>query len=151
MADTVFDSYLKSVYGGGSGLEYFDAVRGGYDLDIFGGFAPAEIFGGEDLLEVEDLSEPPAKPKQCSEESPCANGDDRDVASIIGYIQIGVHTTPIVGEGAEANSELLSPMQLAIDMPATELTAAREAKKVETDSVGPVEVGQMLLELDLSV
>ena len=55
MSGAVFDSYIKSVYGSGTSMEYFDNINGGNiygDNSIFGGVnaAPAATLTGEQAL-----------------------------------------------------------------------------------------------------
>lgn len=116
MSGTVFDSYIKSVYGSGSSMEYFDSIDGG-SHDIFGGLGPTEIFdsieGGSYNHSIEDYSiegssdnnhidsikdESDDESDNESEKSVTKKDDTPDDSSIIGYIQIGIHSTPIVGE-----------------------------------------------------
>ncbi len=96
MADSVFESYVQSVYGSGSGLAYFDSVQGGDD--IFGGANPIEI--------MEELEAIPLEKKQ------------EQADPIIGYIQIGLHSTPIVESDASDSKEstITAPMELNLCM-----------------------------------
>ena len=48
MSGAVFDSYIKSVYGSGTSMEYFDNINGG---DIYG---DNNIFGGVNAVEILD-------------------------------------------------------------------------------------------------
>ena len=48
MSEVVFDSYIKSVYGSGTSMEYFDNINGG---DIYG---DNNIFGGVNAVEILD-------------------------------------------------------------------------------------------------
>ena len=48
MSGVVFDSYIKSVYGSGTSMEYFDNINGG---DIYG---DNSIFGGVNAVEILD-------------------------------------------------------------------------------------------------
>lgn len=143
MAETVFDSYVKSVYGSGNGLNFFDSFNGGNeDLEIFGGVSPDEIldeiegFYPKKVKTIEPCPEKPVEP--CSEkpidsesiiEDICINTQsDTKVPeeSIIGYIQIGIHTTPIIEESANISIDdtVLAPIDIQLSIP----------KKIKTDA-----------------
>jgi len=55
MAGVVFESYLNSIYGAGSGIEYFDA-NSSTDNSIFGGLSPDDIFIISDESDSDDES-----------------------------------------------------------------------------------------------
>lgn len=127
MSESVFDSYLKSVYGGG--LNFFDSIHGGNeDIDIFGGVNPAEI-----LDEIDDFY-----PKQKKAKDSDKNSDPISEESIIGYIQIGIHTTPIVGSNPSDSAEnIIAPINLQLN----------NSKK---EKIGPKAVGKILRQLNSS-
>lgn len=103
MASSVFNSFIKSVYAGGSSVNFFDSIQGGQDdLDIFGGVSPDEI-----LDEIEGFNTKKAPKKEPDSESEEEKECDKPVPeeSIIGYIQIGIHTTPIVNIDTEIASK----------------------------------------------
>lgn len=105
MASSVFNSFIKSVYAGGSSVNFFDSIQGGQDdFEIFGGVSPEEILDEiegfntkkEAPKKEESDSESEEEDKQCTKVKPALPEE-----SIIGYIQIGIHTTPIVNIDTE--------------------------------------------------
>lgn len=108
MASSVFNSFIKSVYAGGSSVNFFDSIQGGNeDFEIFGGVNPAEI-----LDEIEGFNTKKATKKEESDSESDSESEEEDKQctkvkpalpeeSIIGYIQIGIHTTPIVNIDTE--------------------------------------------------
>jgi hypothetical protein len=86
-------------------MEYFDSIDGG-SHDIFGGLGPTEIFdsieGGSYDNSIEggsyDNSIDDESDDESEDESDNKSVTKKDDESIIGYIQIGIHSTPIVGE-----------------------------------------------------
>lgn len=116
MSEAVFDSYIKSVYGSGSSMEYFDRINGG-SYDIFGGLDSVEIFDEpQSVIKSNDIEQP-------------NNSDDetiKDDKSIIGYIQIGIHTMPIVDNNQD---DLIAPMEIQLNPTLNKL------KKITPDDV----------------
>jgi hypothetical protein len=165
MTDAVFNSYLKSVYGGGSAMEYFDDIPGvfggqaSYDQDIFGGADPAEIleamdgFSFEKKLHRDTDDDTDAVSDDGDDDSASDDGDDTDDRSggdeslgekkddsIIGYIQLGIHMTPIVSgasdhSGREMSDSLTSPIELDLSGASSDLS--------------PEDIGEELRQLSL--
>lgn len=121
MSGTVFDSYIKSVYGSGSSMEFFDNISGGAQ-DIFGGLDPMEIFD-EPISPKSNLdTETKKETKHHSNDLPV---DDQ---SIIGYIQIGIHMTPIVDD---TQDDITAPMEIQLHP-----TKATKDKKISPEDIG---------------
>lgn len=168
MSGTVFDSYIKSVYGSGSGMEYFDSIHGG-DRDIFGGLDSAEIL--DDIEEPSsdhwepssDREEPSSdNEKQFDDDNESEDDNDNlfglsggvnktkkdsddnessDDQSIIGYIKIGIHRTPIVDDALDLSDG---------SDDSDELTAPMEIQlnSIEEGKISPEDIGDMLRALD---
>lgn len=121
MSGTVFDSYIKSVYGSGSSMEFFDNISGGAQ-DIFGGLDPMEIFdepiSPKSTLDTETKKET----KHHSNDLPV---DDQ---SIIGYTQIGIHMTPIVDDNQD---DITAPMKIQLHP-----TKTTKDKKISPEDIG---------------
>ncbi len=131
MSESVFNSYINSVYGSGSGLDFFDSIQGGYeDLDIFGGVSPAEI-----LDEIDNFYPKKHKDDPKHESKSIANDTTLTSDDIIGYIQIGIHTMPIVDNDTDIQSTtsdggIVEPMSIQL--------CPQKKEKVGAKAIGEV-------------
>lgn len=122
MSGTVFDSYIKSVYGSGSTIEFFDSIHGGAQ-DIFGGLTPMEIFDEPNPQEVDTEQK-----KEIDDEPQEPYGGSEPDQSIIGYIQIGIHMTPII---EESQDDITAPMEIQLHP-----TKPTKDKKISPEDIG---------------
>jgi len=129
MSGTVFDSYIKSVYGSGSSMEFFDNISGGAQ-DIFGGLDPMEIFDEpsslKSSLDTETKKDTKHHSNDLSDHSGREGSDDDQ--SIIGYIQIGIHMTPIVDDNQD---DITAPMKIQLHP-----TKTTKDKKISPEDIG---------------
>lgn len=138
MSGTVFESYIKSVYGSGSSMEYFDSIDGG-SLDIFGGLGPTEIFdepvaysGANDHEAIDTFvggAEPdndePSRAYESKKERDLE--DSSDNSSTIGYLQYDGHKTYIEGhrttKGGYDEYDLTAPIDISLGGSHTEISS----------------------------
>lgn len=166
MSGAVFDSYIKSVYGSGTSMEYFDNINGGDiygDNNIFGGVNAVEILdeidgfysksekkerGAKDKHSDSDSDSDSKKcntrkdSKKSKEGSKPVIGDTIDNQSIIGYITYNTHSIPIVDCGIEKDTKsvsIIAPMEIKIDQYTSKKT------------ITPEDVGSIIRELDLKI
>lgn len=165
MSGAVFDSYIKSVYGSGTSMEYFDNINGGNiygDNSIFGGVNAAEILDEIDGFyskaekkerdskdnhnsdsDSESDSEKCSSHKKSKTNDKPVIGDTIDKQSIIGYITYNTHSIPIVDCGIEKdtnkNDSIIAPMKIKID------------QKGSKKTITPEDVGSVIRELNLKI
>ncbi len=166
MSGAVFDSYIKSVYGSGTSMEYFDNINGGNiygDNSIFGGVNAAEIldeidgFYSKSEQKERDMkdkhndsdsdSDSDNDSKKCRKDSKKSKEDNKPVIgktidnqSIIGYITYNTHSIPIVDCKNETKSvSIIAPMKIKIDQYTSKKT------------ITPEDVGSIIRELDLKI
>lgn len=112
MAETIFDSYIKSIYGSGSSMKFFDTNND--QLNIFGGSSEHEIVEEMEGFKFET-------PK----------------SQVIGYVKLGENSTNIVQsnvsvDDVEDNIEDDEEKEQLKELEAIEELEDQEEKELET-------------------
>ncbi len=126
MASSVFDAFIKSVYTGGSSINFFDSIQGGQDdLEIFGGVNPAEI-----LDEIEGFNTKKETPNEEESDSSDSESEEEEEEK-----EAECDKTPIVddtkipskkGKGEEDLFNVFGAAEVTVEGAAEEVTIEAE-------------------------